>query len=133
MREPVVRVVDGVIDAAGTVAAEPHVERGNLEEVEERGVIGPGPQRLNRYNPTGGDRTASRVVGRLVDHACASCVEYAAAASPRIRDITGDAVKEGLERMRAAHRQPSLASAVAVDIDDCLLRQLVAVFLRPLC
>ena len=48
MREPVVRVVDGVIDAAAAVAAEAQIKRRDLKKIKERGVIGAGAERVDR-------------------------------------------------------------------------------------
>ena len=50
----------------------------------------------------------------------------------RVLNVSGDAVHEMFERLRTAHKKVAAAIAVAIDVGDSVLLQLLVVSFGPL-
>ena len=124
------RVVDGVVLAVVTLAAEADVERGDTEVLQERRVVGPRaeggqPQLFSVQSPL----TRLRVA---LDHRPGAPPLGDAHSPLRVLDVPGHLIHEALQRMRAIHPEIAAAVAVRVDVGDDLVAKLGGVTLRPL-
>ena len=132
-------VIGRVIDTALLAfAAEPQIERGQAQVLQEAGIIRPGPQGVDGDILVGIQRDLAQRLGALVGARFRRCDRQARPlalldrdAGLRVGDIGGDRIDEVLQAVAAANAQKAPPIAVGVDIGHALGLQLSGVGLGP--